>query len=67
MSALVPYLVTAGPVVMAALIVRASARSISLLVAVIAGVCSKDVDRRNVCLEMVRALCTGWFQGKRGP
>lgn len=62
-----PYLTVAGPVVVILAIVYRAFKGLSLLLAVIVGICTRDENRRDACVEMVCALCQVWSRRSRSP
>lgn len=56
MFAILPCLAVVGPAVISLATYRAC-KGLSLLLAVIVSVCTKDENRRAACVEAVRALC----------
>ncbi len=56
-----PAVVGPAVVILVLTIIYRAPRGLSLLLAVIVGICTKDKDRRDACVEMVYALCQTRF------
>jgi hypothetical protein len=60
-----PYLV--GPAVVILAIIYRASKGLSLILAVIVGICARDENRRDACVEMVCALCQARSRRSRSP
>jgi hypothetical protein len=58
-----PYLV--GPAVVILAVIYRASKGLSLLLAVIVGICTRNENRRDACVEMVCALCQARSRGSR--
>jgi hypothetical protein len=61
------YLAVAGPVVVILAIICRAAKDLSLLLAVIVGICTRDENRRDACVELVCFLCQARSRRSRSP
>ncbi len=67
MSEFLPHLTVAIPAVVIIMIGYCAAKGISLLLASVVGICTKDENRRAACVEIVSSLCQAPSGRSRNP
>jgi hypothetical protein len=59
-SGLLPYLITDGRPLAIAVIAYYTVKAAVFLLASVVGICTKNKDRREVCLKLAEMICRGW-------